>query len=68
MNWDIIGNVSLDLVDIHVGDMFESSGESVVFADEWVKDISEVNVGTKSMYAYHMVCAASLRNGRTLGP
>merc|ERR1719179_123593 len=45
VNWDIIGNVSLDLLDIHVGDMFESSGKSVVFADEWVKDISEVNVG-----------------------
>merc|ERR1719166_786819 len=43
--WDIIGNVSLDFLDIHVGNVFESSGESVVFADEWVKDISEVNVG-----------------------
>merc|ERR1712018_227764 len=42
--WDIIGNVSLDFVDVHVGNMFESSGETVVFADEWVKDISKVNV------------------------
>merc|ERR1712018_587088 len=42
--WDIIGNVSLDFVDVHVGNMFESSGETVVFADEWVKDIGKVNV------------------------
>merc|ERR1711881_404078 len=44
VNWDIIGNVSLDFVDVHVGNMFESSGETVVFADEWVKDFSKVNV------------------------
>merc|ERR1719384_165715 len=44
VNWDIIGNVSLDFVDVHVGNMFESSGETVVFADEWVEDISKVNV------------------------
>merc|ERR1712110_759879 len=44
VNWDIIGNVSLDFVDVHVGNMFESSGETVVFADEWVKYISKVNV------------------------
>merc|ERR1719322_955621 len=42
--WDIIGNVSLNFFDIHVGNMFESSWESVVFADEGVKDISEVKV------------------------
>merc|ERR1712110_62262 len=44
VNWDIIGNVSLDFVDVHVGNMFESCGETVVFADEWVKDFSKVNV------------------------
>ena len=43
--WDIFGNVSLDFLDIHVGNVFESSWETVVFTDEGVEDISEVEVG-----------------------
>merc|ERR1719188_2091206 len=43
--WDIIGNVSLDFLYIHVGNVFESSWETVVFTDEGVEDISEVEVG-----------------------
>ena len=45
VDWDIISNVSLDFLDIHIGNMFESSGETVVFADEGVKDFSKVEVG-----------------------
>merc|ERR1719351_609490 len=45
MYWDIIGNVSLNFFDIHVGNVFESSWETVVFTDEGVEDISEVDVG-----------------------
>jgi hypothetical protein len=42
--WDIRSNVSLDFVDAHVGNVFESSWETVVFTDEWVKDLSKVDV------------------------
>merc|ERR1711993_166645 len=45
VNWDIRANVSLDFFNVHVGNMFEASGETMVFADEWVKDISKVKVG-----------------------
>merc|ERR1712001_163594 len=42
--WDIRANVSLDFVNAHVGNVFEASWETVVFADEWVKDLSKVDV------------------------
>merc|ERR1712088_1250642 len=45
VNWDIRANVSLDFFNVHVGNMFEASGKTMVFADEWVKDISKVKVG-----------------------
>merc|ERR1712001_764214 len=42
--WDIRANVSLDFVNAHVGNVFEASWETVVFTDEWVKDLSKVDV------------------------
>ena len=38
-------DISLDLGRVHVRDMLEASWESVVLADEGIKDISKVNVG-----------------------
>merc|ERR1711981_583622 len=45
VNWDIRANVSLDFFNVHVGDMFEASGKAMIFADEWVKDLSKVKIG-----------------------
>jgi len=45
VDWDFGVDVSVDLGGVHVGDMLEVSGESVVLADQRVEDIGEVNVG-----------------------
>ena len=45
MDWDLGADVALDLGDIHVRGVLEVSWKTVVLADEWVEDLSEVNIG-----------------------
>jgi len=45
VDWDFGVDVSVDLGGVHVGDVLEVSGESVVLADQRVEDIGEVDVG-----------------------
>ena len=44
VNWDIGFNVGGDFGGIHVRGVLEISTKTMVFTDEWVKNISEVNV------------------------
>merc|ERR1719284_811007 len=45
VDWDFGVDVSVDLGGVHVRDVLEVSGESVVLADQRVEDIGEVDVG-----------------------
>jgi len=45
VDWDFGVDVSVDLGGVHVGDVLEVGGESVVLADQRVEDIGEVDVG-----------------------
>ena len=45
MNGHLRVDISFDLGRVHVRDMLEASGKSVVLADEGIKDLSKVNVG-----------------------
>jgi len=45
VNWNLWVDVSIDLGRVHVRDMLEVGWESVVLADQGIKDISEINVG-----------------------
>jgi len=45
VDWDLRVDVANNLVDIHVGDVLEVGGETVVLADEGIEDILEVDVG-----------------------
>jgi len=45
VDWDFGVDVSVDLGGVHVRDVLEVGGESVVLADQRVEDIGEVDVG-----------------------
>merc|ERR1712002_1016400 len=45
VDWDFGVDVPVDLGGVHVGDVLEVGGESVVLADQRVEDIGEVDVG-----------------------
>jgi len=45
VDWDFWVDVANNLVDIHVRDVLEVGGETVVLADEGIEDILEVDVG-----------------------
>ena len=45
MNGNISFNISGNFGGVHVRDVFEVSGKAMVFTDQRIKDISEVNVG-----------------------
>merc|ERR1719436_980764 len=45
VNGDLRCYVSLDVFNVHVGNVFEASGETMVFANKRVKYISKVKVG-----------------------
>ena len=45
MDWNLRVDIALHLAGVHVRDMLESSGKSMVLADEGIEDISEVNIG-----------------------